>query len=713
METATMELEQLMEALGDAQNAVEAQTVSEMTADALLFARLKLGLQDEALRREKIFKPILDAGKRGRGARIAVAAEQLGLSVVNTRVLFDRYREQGLLGLVNWKKAGTKNQHVPRACVEWMKGLAEINGGNLRRAFEQGTAIWKSRTPWQNVKGIPGYHGYPPATTTGLPAGWSYTNFHRLCGLSKFDRKVAGQGLSAALSFTPLLNRTRKELHCGQVLMFDDVWHDINTTMYGTNSELIRPIELCCLDVFSAKKIIHILKPRKRNEETGQWENFRDIHMRYLLAAVLTRVGVHPDGCQLIVEHGTAQISKKKNAIGEDLETVLHKISDGKITVVRGAIQDTPAVLGAWGGPKKGNFRVKSALESMHNIPHLWERHLIGATGSNSRTNLPDEHHGREAEHTRITKAITEAIEAGTKPEIIGDFLQALKTPFLPFAAYVEIVNQLYDIIDRRTLHNLEGWKAAGLFTGEFRLRLDSPDWLPDAMFEKLADSEHYGTLEALILANKGHHRMRPLSPHEVWQRGAKRLMRYPDIIIPQVLGADLARPARVTDSGEFLVKDAELLEGELSYIARPRDPFGYEITLRDRVEYAVFINPFDLDNLIVCEPSASGPRYIGVCPRKVAVSHADMDAVHHAMGVVAHAQTERMRPYRQRHAPDAADTAATKAQNTAAIQKLLGKNPHAIKPSAELEAERAMAATDTEDVLDALRKRATELSTK
>ena len=440
MNTALADLEALTAALETeaavAPEPAPACAVLEVSPDKMLFMKLGLDLQNRAFKLEKLFAPIIAAGKSGRGARIEAAAAQLGISVPNARKLFDAYREQGLLGLVDGRKRGVKQSKIPRATVEWMKALAEINGANLLRAFEQAVAIWQTQTPWQNKRAIPGYEGYPPATVTGLPESWSYKTFHRLCQLKKMDRTLAKQGLSAAMSFMPLLNRSRKELHVGQVLMCDDVWHDHNVTRYGTNSELIRPIELCCLDYFSAKKIIHILKPRQRNEETGKWENFRDEHMRYLLAAIFTRIGFHPDGCLLIVEHGTAQVSKKRDAAGEDLEDILHRVSNGLITVQRGAIQDKPAVLGAWGGPKKGNFRIKAALESMHNIPHLWERHLVGATGSDSRNNLPDEHHGRETEHKRLAKAIAEAIEAGLKPEIIGEFLEQLAAPFLPFQVY-------------------------------------------------------------------------------------------------------------------------------------------------------------------------------------------------------------------------------------------------------------------------------------
>lgn len=663
----------------------------EQTPEDMLFSRLKLPVQNKARELEKLLLPILQAGKKGRGKRIAALAAQLGKSPVRVRALFDAYREGGRMALVDKKRAGVALRgSVPAALVQFVKALMEKEGANLRQAYGKVLTLWKLGKP------IPGYSYPPPATITGLPAGWSINTFYRLCEVTTYDRTLVRIGRAAAKSFLPPLNTTRAKLRCGQIYMFDDVWHDIHTHELGINRAPVRPLELCCLDLFSASKVAYGLFPRRTDEDTGMRINLRDSHMRFLTAFVLTQIGFHPGGCRLIVEHGTA-------AVSTELEELLHRESGGLITISRGGIQDAPALLGAWGGPKRGNFRVKAALESIHRLPHFWAKSLPGQMGSNSRTDRPEELTGREAELKRLDTALVKAIAAGTSIEHIATFLEQLSAPFLPFAVYQRIIADIYRLIDNRKEHDLEGWETAELTTGEFRLKLESPEWLPDAMFDKLADPEIHGQLAALISANAGFHRNRKLSPAEVWQSERKYLKRLPPFTIPVLLGEENAREAVVQANGTFKIEDRAISLSPLIYIARARDLFGNEILLRHGQTYKVFCNPFDGERLFVCDAKL---RPVGICSRHVSISDADMDAIRAAQVQQAREENVRLQPYQLRHAPDAAAAAATREQNNRAIAELLAKNPQLIAARKEHEAETAVAATDMDEALAMLRNK-------
>lgn len=646
--------------------------------DSVHLATLPDAVHFDVRRWMDALRPAIECGRKGRGEMIAKAAERMGVSEKTARRKYDLYRAMNWRGLVDWRKAGSTETRLPVETVRWLKGLCENFGGNFRRAYDAAMCHWRTGAP------VPGYAESPPASVYGWPAGWSYDNLQRLAGLQYVEKRLARVGRAAAKNAMPLVITTRVGLHCGQIYMFDDVWHDIQTHMIGINRDPIRPLELCCLDLFSASKVAYGLKPRIRDEATGKRVNLRESDMRFILAYVMTQLGYWHEGCQLAGEHGTA-------AISEQIEKDLYDHSKGKITVVRSGIEDRPAILGAWRGNQHGNFRLKAALESSHNLPHNYARYLQGQTGSNSRTDSPEELSGRTAEFNSLVKAIDAAI-VNQPADRIAWLLENIRAPFIPFYVYTRMVEMLYRIIDHRTDHDLEGWEDAGLQKGQYRLSNEDVRWIDDSTLQAV-EPERLAAIKAIVDSNPGFHKWRKMSPAEVWNQ--RSLRRMGEHMIPIICGRDLAVERKVTKRGTFEIEDREVSPSTMVFIARAMNPFGHTVLLEDQETYNTFINPFDSNKLFVCDARM---RYVGVCTRQVAVSRADTHAMVRAMGEAAHNEAVRLAEYRLRHDDQAEEAEALRAQNAVAIRKITSGAPVTAEERAQAERRAASMKAEEDD---------------
>ena len=535
-------------------------------------------------------------------------------------VLIDKAREQ------------SGSIELPAEFVEHWKSLCERNQRKCRPAYV------KLCHAWRTGESIPGYGTWrewfrkeydamPPDVSSApvLPKGWSYRNLMRFRP-SKVELKAARIGRSAARSLAPLVFTTRVGLEVGQFLVFDDKQHDVKVNFLGINRAAMTPLELACMDVFSGSRFIFGVKPMMEGDD-GKKLHLKGRDMRFLLAATLTQYGYRQAGTTLLVEHGTA-------AIEEIVEKFLYDCSGGAITCQRSGIEGAATFAGMYGGRSKGNFRLKAALESSWNLDHNMLADLPGQKGANARLNGPEEMHGREKHNDALINAM-----AALPPERAA----LLRMPFLHFAEFQKILFQIYDLIDSRTDHDLEGWEEAGLIAHEFRLAENQP-WHNVKTILALPAVQRQAT-EA-IMSIPGLSRTRKLSPREVFAQGRGKLVKLPSYCVPGILGDDLAVERKLGDNGLFEFQDRELCIDELRYLGKVIRPDGREEYLKDGETYLTFVNPFDLSQLFVV---GSKKQFIGVCPRWNKVSRADTDALHRAMGAAAKELNERLVPVAKR----------------------------------------------------------------
>ena len=521
------------------------------------------------------------------------------------------------------EKKACPNGHRSEAFVEFVKGLAEGRQRASKGAWIELLRLWNERQP------IPGYDGHPGWPK--IPAGWNERAFYRWAKLTVREKKAARHGLTAAKAFQPLVYRTRRGLLPGEIYLADDVWHDfmVNDLSAGATG---RPLEFNFLDVASAMKTAWGWRVRAQ-DAAGKFTGLAGRDFRFVLAHNLTSFGYRTDdrGTTLVLEHGTATVP-------EEIERLLHDSTRGRIRVLRGGMEGHPALIGQHGGRAKGNFRMKAALESLHNLIHNLTDGAPGQVGL-SRDRRPDELHGLLRENDALMAAYQRL--SLSRPDVAA----LIQFPIMVGPQCTRFLTAIYAEMNARTDHDLEGWDD--YYVSEFRFTLDTP-WIPAAQLRLMAPEQRAG-VEALILADPRLSRPRKMSPAAVWAMGARELTPLHPFVVCAIIGADLAKEHKVAANHMFVFDDADLGPGEHRYEAKVTHAFGREEWLPPGEKYLCFVNPFAPAELHVQD--AKG-RLVGTCRRIEKAGWNDATALHDQFKRAAKTQADLARPANARRIP-------------------------------------------------------------
>lgn len=556
------------------------------------------------------------AAERTRGL-LPDATGRRALSAKTFQRLFGVWKKEGWTALA--AEYATIRNRLPRPFIlHWQKLYVRFKADRSGlRAHAELLAEWNRwRRGAPDAKPIPGYP-VPPEEfgTTGAPFGWSARNLMRHLP-DKIAVAAVKRGRHAAAELAPMVLTTRSGLEPGMCYMFDDVWHDLSVSFPGQRG-LVRPIELGAIDVASGCKISYGLRPRIWTEgETkgsGHYEGLRGTDMAMVVADVLCNCGIHPDGCLLCVENGTA-------AISEAQEEFLARISNGKIRVQRGGIDNLPAFDGGFAGSPRGNSRFKAPLESLHNLFHNQLSCLPSYSGKDRTP--PEDAQGEDYEFRKL-------IAQAAKLELPQDVIDRLSVGNISWSDFADFYAKAVEKINARTEHRLEGWER-NLVT-EVRLSR-AGEWicadralLGDAVYEALT-------------SNPDAHRVRQASPLEVWRRGATKLQRVPfaamiDFVSARNADGSLDLPVRKVSAKRQIVIRADALNPS-GYVfgAFVKDARGNTLLLDAEREYKTILNPFAPRELIVLDMQ---DRYVGTAYDLVEkIAKTDRDALAKSAGI-------------------------------------------------------------------------------
>jgi hypothetical protein len=495
----------------------------------------------------------------------------------------------------------------------------------------------------------------------------------RVGGLSRYERVASRQGQKAAFAHALSVYSTRAGLEVGQVLMFDDLTHDVVVDS-GNLVRGVRPQEFAALDVASAYKLAWGIKAEILKDD-GKRERLREREMLYLVVHILVNIGYRQAGSLWLVEHGTA-------AIREKLRKVIRALTRDAIDFAVSGILGKQVHEGMWPGSGGGVPGLKAHLEASHSYVHNVTGALPGQTGSNSRLTRPEQFSGLDAYHQELLKIASKLPEESRR---------RLMLPVLRLSEFTDEVRTLYRQISEERDHELEGWEAAGNTAHCFRLSPAMP-WAPiDATLAAIDDPAKRAAMETAI-ATLAERRVIRASRKEVWERGAKRLTRLEHWATVPLLAEDerCVRRAKLTRKGEIAFEDAYYGPGTHRYYPVVHTPDGRRELLSDRREYALIVTPYDVNRIYVCEPA--GMSCLGYCERMVPGSRVDLDGMHRLMGKRAEVIGMMNEPIQERHTEDAAARLAMIAHNDAVIAEAM---PEAAAPSksADRLAEQAEAA--------------------
>src|SRR5207253_2918355 len=149
-----------------------------------------------------------------------------------------------------------------------------------------------------------------------------------------------------------------------------------------------------------------------------------------------------------------------------------------------------------------------------------------------------------------------------------------LRKPFLSWTEFTTFAIELYQRINARTDHSLEGWEKSGHTQNEWRLSPEMP-WQPESAFLALPEPAQAalrplisgnslpatGVDSALSLQPSALVRTRKKSPREVFHAGATQLQRVSLSLLPDLLGPTFAQQKTIgaTRSGYIVIQDQDI----------------------------------------------------------------------------------------------------------------------------------------------------------
>lgn len=521
--------------------------------------------------------------------------------------------------LINRSRVPGEAATLPKAAVEhWHMLCYQFRGKHL-------AAHRKLQRDWEAGSKIPGFEDAPWAPE--LPRGLSYDNLMRPKNrpTAVLDR-VAAIGISAAADLMPGVLSTRVGLQFGAKFVFDDMWHDFKVNVPGETGAR-RLLQFHCLELLSACQCARGMKPEILNDRTGRFERLKERELLFLLAHVLGNIGYNPEGCELMMEHGTASVAGEK-------EKLLHEISGGKITFGRGSISGSPLAAGLYAGRGKGNFRFKAALESLGNLIHneTADRVALPAqTGSNARLNEPEELHGRLKHHDALVLAMLALPPA---------LRELVRLPVTPLIQAIEFADMVQERVNDRRVHEIEGWAQCGFIMSEYRLRPNHP-WSPMTELREMADALR-AAAEQAISEDPRLSRQRNLSPREVFTVLRPGLTTLRAHHIPMIIGMENAAERRVAKDGRFTFEDQDLGPGDHVYGSVAHTEDGQAIPLQKGEKFASFVSTLDPLKLHVCDARGG---YIGWCDREIIHTRGDAAGYARAAGRKMQAHHELLAP--------------------------------------------------------------------
>jgi hypothetical protein len=500
-----------------------------------------------------------------------------------------------------------KVKSLPEPFIEFWRALCEEYQRKDKPAYRALLHIWRThRHPISKkfFNALPGYVTWPAMGETGKhPTGWSYGNLNSYSPTG-FEKALVRIGRAAAASHRPLVYTSRAGLWVGSHYLIDDLWHDNFVNVLDTGKSG-RPLEFGMMDLYSACKFAWGMRVRTENLATGKMEVLKESQMRCLLASALAQDGYSERGTIIIAEHGMA-------AVPDWMEKLLYDLSGGKIITRRSGMDGAFDALGIYEGRGKGNFRFKAAYESLHNLVHNEFASLPAQTGM-SVERRPEGLHGLLNDNDALLMAMI-----GLRVEQ-PDLAELLQLPMLEFGQFLALAMALYDRINSRTEHALEGWRA-------------------NVIPVRLGDRW----------------RFRRMSPKEVWQRGRGELRKFCPAAIAAILGPDLGVTRKIRGAVT-----------ELQDKVVDTDPMMFDTHALSAGEYRLVLNPFLPDRLFVFDTAG---RFVAACPRAVRLCPLNVDGVRERYRETKRIEAELSKGVRARGAAQVREAIARARNNIAVL---------------------------------------------
>lgn len=464
-----------------------------------------------------------------------------------------------------------------------------------------------------------------PLTGTA-PEGWSWRNIQTINPPPEILTAVRKGTGAAYMNYMPTVHQTRAGLESCECVEFDDVWLEQKVN-YAGNRHAQRVVGLVGYDVATACFFGTLFRPRTENDD-GTRETIRAVYMRWEIAHLLCDVGVSSRRLEIDCEWGSAAVSRKLEA---DIKDVVEDRFE--VVIRRGGRHSKPLSEGDWGGTAKGNPRGKPHVEGGHSLAKNMLAFLPGSVGG-GRGAQPEWAAGMDMEDEALRRCVRALVPQEREAEVLAQ----LRSPYMEWGEFAEKAYMVYDAINHRRNHKLEGWEESG-FTVQMWRRSPRDLWQPMSELKKIMDlmgDEDARRLLDRIECDPDLTTRRRMSPAEAWDARAKERVKLGDWAAPRLLGMELAQKCKVSDRLELSFRDDSSRASVSIYGMLDNGSF-----LERGAEYLVWVNPLNPGIAYVCDLEG---RYLGTAQVVVPVKRGDMAGLQSQMRVVRAAEADMRR---------------------------------------------------------------------
>jgi hypothetical protein len=597
------------------------------------FSKLAIPAQHRVLEKLDWVDRIAKAGHGAKDGIVQLAAADLGVSPGAVRRYCQRFREAGWRGLKDTRIQGAGSAGKPQAFKDFVAALHLQNqrattGREVQRQLVERWRKWRMTGDPQWA--IPGYTTPPAAGPKGYPVGWSEDQITALRP-DAHALATARQGGKSAADYLPSILKTRYGTRFGQVVFFDDQDYDNKVVAPGLSQKALRPQGFNSIDYLSGCFLDYSIRLRWWDMEKGQYKTLTGIEATWFLISHLQKHGYRrdADGTTLVVEHGTMNGFDNADLLTPDghrsLASAILAVTDGHVRTARSGLFNTPVFAGMLFRPQSsGNPNFKSPVEGMFNLVRNRHAALPGATGRN-RDLKPAEQYGQDIYIAQLLK-VWERLD--------DQHRQVMRFPIATAAQFGSAAIAMYQAINSRRDHALEGWARCGFVTPLFRWTPDerSP-WIGQQELARLTDGNP--ALAAAVdglMTQEGHVMPVQLAPVEVADQYRRELTRLADHLIPLLIPVAWARRVEVTSERTIRIKDQMLGPDAMIYIARTENRDG-AFVLKPGTKVLAYLNPFLPEKLIVCREDGS---FLGTIHQQTRAGWADTEAITAQLGMRA-----------------------------------------------------------------------------
>lgn len=441
-----------------------------------------------------------------------------GLSAGNLKALYYAFRSTKDWRVLVHKYRGAPA--LPKEFVEWFRMRVEQNNRGARSVMQQIKAEWAAG---QAIPGFGTWRDYfaetyperdvPERYPYGFfPKGWSESNLYERQS-SRAERMLKRRGFAAMKRYLPHVQRDLSGLRPLELIVIDDFETDQLVQARDPETgrvEITTCTGLLAIDAATRRRLALGLKPRFKRDD-GRRIAITRADVQQLLYAVVSEHGLPADyGVTILCENSAA-------AITPDFELALETLLG--IQVARTGLLAEKSLRNGF-VERGGKPWEKPWIESTFNLLHNMAGALPGQKGASYQLKPGD----LEAKLLYAEKLL--AIE-GLAPEVVDQ----LRTPFWTDGQLLAAYERIFDAMERRTQHSLQGFAEVTEYL------------LPDGSEVVSAESPRLRALsrdEILALTPKPRHE----SPLERWERliGDVRRVR----VAPLVLACLLLTPKRV-----------------------------------------------------------------------------------------------------------------------------------------------------------------------